>query len=311
MDTGRTSLFVGVRISNATPLTDKWLTLYREYESIFSLFLPEEASTPSVLLSRTRRDFAQDLYENCVRCDRTAGRGFCSQNATWFSVLRAAVRHTGVKAMSRDQWIGALTVAMLACRIECMPGSYQSKLSYRRAIRLVGSAPPVLAIAARHGSLKRAAIEAEHRAKRPSLRKSAIDFGCAIPFKTIPQVVEDGFRQQEKVFKTGNRGILEHYQTARQCLASCLGDPLCDLMLMIVLTLASSSVTPTVAPKAHEFSPGPKKDNSMFAATLVTRMLWFFKPNCFPWDADDGVVLRVSEMTKKIGKISLQKDQCD
>jgi hypothetical protein len=148
-------------------------------------------------------------------------------------------------------------------------------------------------------------------AKRPSLRKSAIDFGCAIPFKTIPQVVADGFRQQEKVFKTGNRGILEHYQTARQCLASCLGDPLCDLMLMIVLTLASSSVTPTVAPKDHEFSSGPKKDNSMFAANLVTRMLWFFKPNCFPWDADDGVVLRVSEMTKKIGKISLQKDQCD
>jgi hypothetical protein len=95
--------------------------------------------------------------------------------------------------MSKDYWIGALTVAMLACRIECMLGSYQSKLSYRRVIRLVGSAPLASAIAARPGSLKRAAIEAEHNAKRPSLKNSAIYFGCAIPFASILQLIEEGF----------------------------------------------------------------------------------------------------------------------
>lgn len=239
--------------------------------------------------------------------DRSAGRLFRSQNATWFSVLRAAVRHTGAKAINKEHWIGAITVAMLACRIECLPGSYQSRLSYRRVVRLVGSAPLALAIAARPGSLKRAAIEAEHRAKRPSLGGSVIDFDCAIPFNAIPQLIEDGFRQHEKVFRSGNKAILEHYQTARQCLAGSLGDPVCDLMLMLVLTMASSSVTPTVLPKAQEFSAGPKKDNSLFAANLVTRMLWFFRPECFPWDSDGGVVLRVSEMTKKIGKGSLKR----
>ena len=259
----------------------------------------------SAVSCRTRRDFAQDLYNSCMQNNQSAGRSFCSRNATWFSVLRTAVRHTGVKAMSKDHWIGAITVAMLACHIECLPGSYQSRLSYRRVTRLVGSAPSASAMAARPGSLKRAAIEAEHRAKRPSLRKSVIDFDCAIPFNAIPQLVEDGFRQQEKMFKKGNQGILEHYQTARQCLAECLGDPVCDVMLMLVLTMASSSVTPTVLPKAREFSAGPKKDNSMFAANLVTRMLWFLRPEYFPWDADGGVVLRVSEMTKKIGKGSL------
>lgn len=206
--------------------------------------------------------------------------------------------------MSKDQWIGALTVAMLACRIECMPGSYQSKLSYRRVTRLVGSAPAALAIAARPGSLKRAAIEAEHRAKRRLPRKSEVDFGCTIPFNTIPQLVEDGFRHYEKVFRTGNQGVLEHYQTARQCLAECLGDPLCDVLLMMVLTLASSSVTPTVAPKTQAFSAGPKKDSSMFAASLVTRMLWFLRPKAFPWETTDGVILRVPDMTKKIGRSS-------
>lgn len=285
----------------------KPLTRCREYEPILSPTSPGELVRPSAISSRTRRDFAQDLYDSCMRSDRTAGRAFCSKNATWFSVLRAAMRHTGVKVMSRDQWIGALTVAMLACRIECMPGSYQSKLSYRRVTRLVGSAPAALAIAARPGSLKRAAIEAEHRAKRRLPRKSEIDFGCTIPFNAIPQLIEDGFRQHEKVFRTGNQGILEHYQTARQCLAGCLGDPLCDVMLMMVLTLASSSVTPAVAPKAQAFSAGPKKDSSMFAASLVTRMLWSLRPEAFPWDTNNGAILRVADMTKKIG--TLVKDE--
>jgi hypothetical protein len=278
------------------------LTKRREYEAVLPIFLSQETVPPSAVLRRTRRDFAEDLYEHCMQTNQAAGKPFRSQNGTWFLVLRAAVRHTVAKTMSKDHWVGAITVAMLTCQIECLPGSYQSRLSYRRVIRLVGYALPVSAMAARPGSLKRAAIEAEHRVKRPSLRNMVVDFGCTIPFDTIPELVEKGFRQQQKLFAEGNQGILEHYQTARQCLAECLDDPVCDLMLILVLTMASSSVTPTVLPKAHEFSAGAKKDNSAFAANLVTRMLWFFRPNSFPWDADNGVVLRVPEMTKKIGK---------
>jgi hypothetical protein len=66
-------------------------------------------------------------------------------------------------------------------------------------------------MAARPSSLKRAAIEAEHQAKRPSLQKSVINFDYAIPFNAIPQLVEDGFQQHKKVFRTGNQSILEHY----------------------------------------------------------------------------------------------------
>ncbi|KAF2463861.1 uncharacterized protein BDR25DRAFT_362273, partial [Lindgomyces ingoldianus] len=57
---------------------------------------------------------------------------FTSQNATWFSVLRAAARYTATSSMSRELWIGALCVAMISSEVECMPGSYQSRLSYRR-----------------------------------------------------------------------------------------------------------------------------------------------------------------------------------
>jgi hypothetical protein len=46
-----------------------------------------------------------------------------------------------------------------------------------------------------------------------------------------------------------------------------------DLILILVLIIASLLVTPTVLPKAHKFSAGAKKDNSAFATNLVTRIL--------------------------------------
>ena len=183
-------------------------------------------------------------------------------------------------------------------------------------IRLVGSIPARSAIAARPGSLKRAAIEAEHRAKRPLHTKRRVDFGCAIPFTTIPPLVEDGFRECDRVMRAGDSRVLEHYHTARQCLAECLGQPTCDVMLMLVLTLASCSVTPTVKPGATEFDVLPKKKhNAQFAAVLVTRMLWSLRPDYFPWREDQGVVLPVPAMTKKIGETSprgalLQNREC-
>jgi hypothetical protein len=274
-----------------------------EYGPIFSLLVSEDA-TPSPLPStRTRRDFAETLYDSSLQSSGSTNKSFTSQHATWFSVLRAAVQYTTTGSMSRDLWIGALSIAMLSSGIECMPGSYQSRLSYRRVVRLVGSTPLVTALTARPGSLKRAAMEAEHKAKRPANQKMVIDFGCPIPFTTIPALIQSGFQRLEKNFQRGDRRVLEHYQVAQQCLVECLGDPLCDVMLMMALTLASSSVTPSVAPKTQHFQAGANKDAAMFAANLVTKMLWFLQPQKFPWEVDAGLVLRVPEMTKKIGKI--------
>ena len=39
------------------------------------------------------------------------------------------------------------------------------------------------------------------------------------------------------------------------------------------------------------FEVGERKD-AQFAPNLVTRMLWFLRPKAFPWDKDEGVVLR-------------------
>ncbi len=206
--------------------------------------------------------------------------------------------------MTKEQWIVALGTAILDARIECTPGSYHSKLSYRRVVRLVGSVQSIAAISAPHGSLKRQAIEAEHRSKRPRLDTGTINFGCQIPFTSVPTLIQDGFAGLYMQFSkaSSNRRVLEHYQTAYGCLGECLGSPLCDVMLMLVLTLASSTVTPTVEIQAQAFSKGRNQNKAIFAATLVTKMLWFLQPQSFPWQADIGGVLRVPEMVKKIGK---------
>jgi hypothetical protein len=225
-----------------------------------------------------------------------------SLHSTWFAVLHAVFTFTEPARVTKEQWIGAIAAAMLANRIECMPGSHRSRITYRRVVKLVGHTPPARTITARPGSLKREASEAmevQRRAARP-VRRLRIDLGYEIPFTQIPRVVEEGFRAQEKVLAKGNAKILAHYHVARNCLESCLGDPLCDVLLMLVLTFRSSSVTPAVGGKAAGFEVGPHKDPGLFAANLATRMLWFLRPEAFPWDQDEGMVLRISEMTKKI-----------
>jgi hypothetical protein len=158
-----------------------------------------------------------------------------------------------------------------------------------------------MALSARPGSLKRAAIEAVERRDRP-VKMLRIDLGCSVPFRNIPPIIELGFQKLDKAFVRGDPKVLEHYHMARINLEQCLGDPICDVMLMMILTLASSSVTPTVAVKSKGFVMGARKDPALFAANLTTRMLWFLCPEKFPWEKDDGMVLRVSEMTKKIGR---------
>lgn len=52
-------------------------------------------------------------------------------------------------------------------------------------------------------------------------------------------------------------------------------------MPMYTVTLASCSVMPTVVDE--RFDVGKKKDDGAFAASLVTRMLWYLEPAKLPW----------------------------
>lgn len=74
---------------------------------------------------------------------------------------------------------------------------------------------------------------------------------------------------------------------------------------MIVLTLASSIVTPTLLSHKSHFEAGARKDPKLFAVTLTTRMLWFLRPESFPWDTDEEAILCIPDMINKTGQCIL------
>ncbi|EXL38919.1 hypothetical protein FOCG_18451 [Fusarium oxysporum f. sp. radicis-lycopersici 26381] len=271
----------------------------------------DRSTEESKIVLKTRRDFAEEMFVALMEGGRKGHPGVESiapTHSTWPSILRAAIQHTRGAFATRAQWISGIAAAMVSASIEWVPGSHRRRLTHQQVVQLVGAAASATVLAARPDSLKRRALEAEARrsvdsvgVKRAKIRPR-IDLGCKIPFKQIPDIVERGFTEIRRLFAKGDQGVLSHYCAAYCCLTECLEDPLCDLMLILTLTITASSATPEVRPNTKGFSATTKRrDPALLAANMVTRMLWFLRPDAFPWDKDrDDSVLRVSEMTKKI-----------
>ena len=134
----------------------------------------------------------------------------------------------------------------------------------------------------------------------------AIDFGSAVPFTEIPPIIEEGIEACTQRFCRRDRRISAHYEHAHECVRQWLQNPLCDLLLMIVLTQSSSTVTPVLTAdvplREPTFEAGDRKDTIHFAVTLTIRMLWILEPRWFSWAADQDDMLPVPEMAKRIGK---------
>lgn len=46
------------------------------------------------------------------------------------------------------------------------------------------------------------------------LRRQMIDFGCKIPFIIVLKLVIDGFLELDRLFKKGNKSVLNYYYAA-------------------------------------------------------------------------------------------------
>ena len=271
---------------------------WRRYEPIWRLATGERAG--QAVSMQSQQDFAGKVYRGCLRNDGATKGTLSAPHSTWFAVLHAVFKFTPAEWVSEEQWVSCLAAALRSNEIECMPGTYRSRLSSTRVVRLVGMLAPPLVMAARSGSLKRKAMEAGLRLLQPK-RRQVVDVG-EMPYKCLPPLVADGFDKLAKTFASGNTKVGEHYHMARARLEELLveKEPLCDLLLMLAVTFASSSATPTVEEIGKGFVVGDQKDAASFAANLATRMVWYLRPAKFPWDKDDGMVLRISEMTKKM-----------
>lgn len=191
------------------------------------------------------------------------------------------------------------------------PGAHHGRLTCTRILQLAGVAKPKQLILAPLGSTKRNAIEAEMRWKTEEqqpkrARRRIIDLGYKLPFQVVPKLILDGFAQHYKTCEQEDTpAVGNHFQAAHSCLISLIAenDWRCDLMLMLALTVASSSVTPKVNKSKLEFeAANRKKEPDRLAAMLVTRMLWFLKPKAFPSEGNENGILSTRNMTKKMGK---------
>lgn len=269
-----------------------------QYEGIWRMATAAAGPAGSIP-SQSQQDFAARVYRGCLANDAAARLTLAAPHSTWFAVLHAVFAFTPAERVSEEQWLSGLAAALRSNDIECMPGQYRARITSRRVVRLVGAMPPPRVMAARPGSTKREAMEVELRAMQP-LKRRVIDIG-EIPFTRLPTLVKEGFAKLAKTFATGDQKVAEHYHVARTCLEELLGkEPLCDLLLMLVVTFASSSVTPAVSAQGKGFEEGKQKDAEQFAANMATRMVWYLRPKAFPWEKDAGMVLRISEMTKKM-----------
>lgn len=253
-----------------------------------------------------RSDFSEAFY-NAMRNSSVKSRGrYAAANATWPSVLQAAVAHTDKTTIDAKMWAMAIETAMIRVQIDWMPGQYRHRLTFRQVTEITGHARPEKMTSA--SSTKREAAEdLLYTERRKRVKKMRVSFGAEIPFRTLPKMIDNGFRELDKIFAPLNQSIREHYTLARMCIERQLHDPLTSLMLMIAVTLGSSTETPgvdhTLKPEEQYISPAKQKDPSTYAAALSTRMMWFLDRSSFPWDkTTGGLALPVAQMTTKIGK---------
>jgi hypothetical protein len=77
-----------------------------------------------------------------------------------------------------------------------------------------------------------------------------------------------------------------------------LGDPLCDIILLLALTFGACTVTPYIDEGGTEFHLAKKrKEPDMLAAMMIIRMLWFMRKEAFLWEDINEKVLSVANMT--------------
>lgn len=301
---------------------------YRVYDTTVSHLIGERYVAmlgTTLASSRTRHDYAEQIVRACgsERKDKEAKsqdkleRALTSSQGTWLRIVRSAIQNTLKEDVRAADWIEALGSAMCNVRVDWVPGLHSSRISSKQIVQLVGGVaggPRISRLTEPGTTLKRRAAEAELRltgeesGRRKEARRQHIDFGCELPFQTLPPILRKGFTSIYDDPQRKDVAISNHYQLAQNCILKHIasGNFRVQLMLMQVLTLAASSETPEVpltAVDLQSFQPAKRRrDAGKYAVSLATRMLWFLDEGAFPWKTKDRGACPVTGMVKEIGK---------
>lgn len=266
--------------------------------------------------SRTPHDFVASIFASTE--STKDWKEIASKNASWYPTFQHAFlrapKKAGPNTVARGEWGPIMTSCFLASGVEWVPGAVKGRLTAAVAIKLQGTANAAPKLAGRPGSLLRVAEEARRRneikmeflASQQRRKIGLIDFDCAIPFVKVPDLICQGYAQAKHIFADkGDQKVMEYYQIAFTCLLNHLGDPACELMMLLVLTVCASSETPHADPTTKQFTVAPKrKDPAQLALVMVTKMMWQFFPSKFTWTKDPNKAAHdVPEITKKIGMV--------
>ncbi|KAF5228591.1 hypothetical protein FAUST_10982 [Fusarium austroamericanum] len=234
---------------------------------------------------------------------------FAPSNSQWPIILGSAIRHAPQHSAVEEMWISGIANALSENHIEWVPGIWRNAILHSYIFKLLGEVSTPRPLAAPPNSFKRRALEADARLKaeselrkRPKLRRE-IHLGYDIPFTEVPEVIVTGFAQS--ISANHDEKAQAHYRLAQLILGQRIGTPECDLLLLLVLTLAASSEMPgvRVGRMADGLITVKRKNPCLFAASLVVRLLWYLQPLSFPQtkeEEDQQGILRTGEMAKKV-----------
>lgn len=200
---------------------------------------------------QARQDYAQQLLDTCREEGPDRGsnghsqqeRALTSANGTWLPIIRAAILHSREGRISRlaFAWFDAIWSVLCTVRIDWVPGTHAGKVTSKHILRLVGNKETSMAsktLSMSSGSLKRQAAVAElpeqawgtkHR------RRREIHFGSEFPFRSIPEVIRQGF--EDIYSERGSDPVSNHYQLAQNWLVKRLDDNDFRIQLMLMQVL--------------------------------------------------------------------------
>jgi len=261
------------------------------FEPILLLFHVQSTD----MKTKTRHDFAQQLYTACMSPDHKSRIAVTLSKSTWFPFLQQILKNTSPKDISKSVWIEIIAHAIQKKGIEWIPGTESSHISWKPEgfVKLTGQQPLRPQPMARPGTTASAVNELQRRQQELAHQRTRrIDFayfGCSMSFNETPRFLREAFkRSMENIDNSEKKDLMvrEHYHHALECLGNCIAvqHPHCDLMLILALTLASSSETPYADLNKETFITkiGKNRDKGQFAAAVVMRMLWFLLPDQFP-----------------------------
>ncbi|KAG6043141.1 hypothetical protein E4U33_001755 [Claviceps sp. LM78 group G4] len=220
-------------------------------------------------------------------------------------------RYQGDRAVDCERtWALKLMASMKTLGIEWVPGSANGRIVSTAIVKLQDDKSAAQRIPSAQVGTFQHVVEVAQIRRELTLQTQAaakhevssfIDFGCKYPFEQIPPLLQEGF---DNPF-SDDLQTLAHYELVRLTLSANIAHPFCQLMLMFILTLCSSTETPQVCPKEYHFSAcadAPHKDEAQLALVMATRLLWYLFPSNFPGKQQlPPAAYNISEMTKKIG----------